>query len=224
VTLDELDRDGVLHEAIAGSYGVTRAGFFGALGLGSATLLAGLAAPAATAAGAPASDREILNFALVLEYLQAAFYTEAERRKLLRGKLAAIPPRLGAVERAHVTAFRHALGSAAVKRPSFDFGGTTEQATPFLRTAVALEDLAVAAYKGQAGNLRSPSYLAAAISIHSVEARHAAWVRYLLGRTPAATAFDKPISAAGAERLVASTHFIVSAPKTSAGTSPKFTG
>ena len=65
---------------------------------------------------------------------------------------------------------------------------------------MALEDLAVAAYKGQAGNIRSPGYLAAAISIHSVEARHAAWMRYLLGRRPAANAFDKPISAAEAER------------------------
>ena len=160
----------------------------------SAALLAELAAPERTSAAVP-SDRDILNFALVLEYLQASFYTEAERRRLLKGKLAVIPPHLGAVERAHVTAFRRALGTAAVERPFFDFGGTTEQPTPFLKTAVVLEDLAVAAYKGQAGNIRSPGYLAAAISIHSVEARHAAWVRYLLGRTPAADAFDKPVIA-----------------------------
>jgi rubrerythrin len=224
VTISELDRDGALQDALGATYGASRAKFIGALLLGSGALLAELARPRPAAASA-ANDREILNFALVLEYLQASFYTEAERRKTLtKGKLATIPSRLGAVERAHVTAFKQALGSAAVKRPAFDFAGTTEQSGPFLRTAVALEDLAVAAYKGQAGNIRSPGYLAAAISIHSVEARHAAWMRYLLGRRPAANAFDKPISAAAAERLVASTHFIVSKAKTSVDRSPRFTG
>jgi ferritin-like protein len=222
-TLAQIDADGAVQEALGRTHGVTRARFLNTLALGSAALLAELAAPERTSAAAP-SDRDILNFALVLEYLQASFYTEAERRRLLKGKLAVIPPRLGAVERAHVTALRRALGTAAVKRPFFDFGGTTEQPTPFLKTAVALEDLAVAAYKGQAGNIRSPGYLAAAISIHSVEARHAAWVRYLLGRTPAAHAFDKPVSAAKAQRLVASTHFIVSKAKTTGSKPPKYTG
>jgi ferritin-like protein len=223
-TLGELDRDGAIEEALSQVCGVTRGRFLATLGLGSAALLGELARP--NAAGASTlTDRQILNFALVLEYLQAAFYSEAERRKpLTKGTLATIPVHLGAVERAHVAAFRQALGSAAVKRPSFDFGGTTEQATPFLKTAIALEDLAVAAYKGQAGNIKSAAYLAAAISIHSVEARHAAWMRYLLGRQPAATAFDKPISATGAKKLVASTHFIVAKPATSGRTSPRFTG
>ena len=224
MTIREIDQDGALQEALSSTYGLSRTKFIAALGLGSAALLDELAHPR-SADAAVANDRAILNFALVLEYLQAAFYTEAERRKTLtKGKLATIPSRLGAVERAHVTAFKRALGSAAVKRPAFDFAGTTEQSGPFLRTAVALEDLAVAAYKGQAGNIRSPGYLAAAISIHSVEARHAAWMRFLLGRRPAAHAFDKPISAAGAERLVASTHFVVSKAKTGAGRSPRFTG
>ena len=51
--------------------------------LGSAALLAELAAPETDAAAVP-NDRDILNFALVLEYLQASFYTEAERRRLPR--------------------------------------------------------------------------------------------------------------------------------------------
>ena len=90
---------------------------------------------------------------------------------------------VGAVERAHVEAFLKLLGSEAVKRPLFDFQGTTEQQQPFLKTAVALEDLAVAAYKGQAPKLRSRAVLAAAVGIHSVEARHAAWMRELFGIT-----------------------------------------
>jgi hypothetical protein len=220
----DVDVDGALVEAAASVTGVSRASFLARAALGSSSVVALLAGRAQEAAAATRGDVAILNFALVLEYLQAAFYTEAERRKLLGGKLAVIPPHLGAVERAHVAAFRKVLGSAAVKRPTFDFRGTTEQADPFLRTAVALEDLAVAAYKGQAGNISSPAYLAAAISIHSVEARHAAWMRYLLGRKPAASALDKPVTAAVARRLVASTHFVVAKAKTSARKPPPYTG
>jgi rubrerythrin len=222
LTLADVDADGALREAFGQISGMTRARFIGTLSLGSAALLAAMSPDAARAA--PGRDQQILNFALVLEYLQASFYTEAERRAQLKGTLAQIPPQLGAVERAHVSAFRRALGSAAVKRPFFNFGGTTEQANPFLRTAVAFEDLAVAAYKGQAPRIQSPSYLAAAISIHSVEARHAAWMRYLFGKEPAAAALDEPISAARARRLVASTHFIVSKAQTAAGGTPKYSG
>ena len=92
----------------------------------------------------------MLNYALVLEYLQAAFYTEAERAKALTGRTAKAAKVVGAVERAHVKAFRDLLGRKAVGEPHFDFQGVTENNDAFLKTAVAFEDLAVAAYKGQA--------------------------------------------------------------------------
>ena len=69
------------------------------------------------------NDVDILNYALTLEYLQAAFYTEAERLGALRGKARQAAEVVGAVERAHVTALRAALGSAAVARPTFNFKG-----------------------------------------------------------------------------------------------------
>ena len=69
---------------------------------------------------------------------------------------------------------------------------------PFLKTAVAFEDLAVAAYKGQARRIRSRAVLTSALGIHAVEARHAAWMRYLNGNTQgAASAFDLPRSREG---------------------------
>ena len=58
--------------------------------------------------------------------------------------------------------------------------------TRFRRTAVAFEDLAVAAYKGQAPLIQRRAYLVPALAIHTVEARHAAWIRRLAGFTPAA--------------------------------------
>src|SRR6185436_195096 len=156
--------------------------------------------------------------------LQASFYTEAERSSALTGKTAEAARIVGATERAHVKAFLKLLGSEAVKRPTFDFQGTTEQQRPFLKTAVALEDLAVAAYKGQAPKLQANPVLAAAVGIHSVEARHAAWMRQLFGITPAVDAFDLPVARPRIERIVASTRFVVAPPKMSTTTAPRFTG
>ena len=222
--IDTLDRDGALREAAAGVPRETRKDFLlGTLAGGGAALAAlALAEPVKAASK---SDVAILNYALTLEYLQAAFYTEAERRNALRSRLAKQTTRvLGAVERAHVSALRDALGAAAVKRPSFDFRGTTEDEDAFIKTAVAFEDLGTAAYKGQAHRLESTALLAAAVSIHSVEARHAAWIRYLAGSAPASSAFDEGKSMAETQRLVASTGFIVQTPSTQSQEEPRFTG
>ena len=93
-----------------------------------------------------------------------------------------------------------------------------------MKTAVAFEDLAVAAYKAQAPRLKSKAVLAAAISIHSVEARHAAWMRRLFGIVPAVTAFDQPLSRSRVERIVAATHFIASKGEMVGKGKPRFTG
>ena len=217
----ELDVDGALEQAFA-THRVGRAAILGA-GLAGG-LLAALTRPGRAGAFA-AGDVSILNYALTLEYLQASFYTEAERVGALSGRSRQAARLLGAVERAHVAALQKALGPAAVGRPRFNFQGTTEDPQKFLKTAVAFEDLAVAAYKGQAPAIRSDALLAAAVSIHSVEARHAAWMRHLFGLVPATTAFDQPESRAHIERIVASTHFIAAQKTTTTGKgAPRYTG
>jgi hypothetical protein len=216
------DRDGALGETKARAE--TTLSRRGILGLAFAAAGALAIAPRAGAAGLAASDIDILNYALVLEYLQSSFYTEAERSGALRGKTAEAARIVGATERAHVKAFHRLLGSKAVKRPTFDFQGTTEQQAAFLQTAVAFEDLAVAAYKGQAPKLRSDAVLAAAVGIHSVEARHAAWMRHLFGIPPAVNAFDRAASRSRINRIVASTHFIVAKPRMKVRKKPNFTG
>ena len=60
--------------------------------------------------------------------------------------------------------------------------------------------------------------------IHSVEARHAAWIRRLAGVVPAPDAFDEPLPRRRVLRVVADTKFVSSAPRTSAFSSPRFTG
>jgi rubrerythrin len=221
--LDDLDRDGALAHAIDGLHGDdhTRAGFLRGAIVGGGALMAAFATPA-SAAGGKARDVSILNFALTLEELQAAFYTEVERNKVLKGALKRQATTVGATERAHVRAFRSALGRAAIARPHFDFGGATEGADAFRRTAVAFEDLAVAAYKGQAPRITSRAYLASALAIHSVEARHAAWIRRLAGKPPVSGPFDEPLSRAAVTKIVDRTHFVMST--TSAKKGPRFTG
>ena len=51
-----------------------------------------------------------------------------------------------------------------------------------LETAATVENLGAAAYLGAAGSIKSQDVLAAALSIHSVEARHAAALNSLVGR------------------------------------------
>ena len=218
--LDSIDRDGAIADAVARLHGHTRADLLRGALFGGAALLAAGAAPAAAASGT-ARDVTILNFALTLEELQAAFYTEVERNKVLQGELKQQADTVGGHERAHVRAFRDVLGSKAIKRPHFDFGGATEGSDAFRRTAVAFEDLAVAAYKGQAPHIHSRAYLASALAIHSVEARHAAWIRRLAHKPPVAGPFDEPVSGATATRIVARTHFVV---RSTSSKGPKFTG
>jgi rubrerythrin len=223
--LTAVDRDGALAETSShADSALSRRGLLG-MTLGAAGAIALRRAAAAKAApGLPASDVDILNYALVLEYLQASFYTEAERSGALTGSTARAAKVVGSTERAHVDAFRKLLGSQAVPQPTFDFQGVTEQQQPFLKTAVAFEDLAVEAYKGQAPKLQSDSVLAAAVGIHSVEARHAAWMRSLFGITPAVNAFDRAASRTKVNGIVASTHFIVSRPAMKARNRPNLTG
>lgn len=225
---EQLDVDGALGEAIEGVWGDSRADFLRKAAIGGGALLGALSATAtpALAQGASKADKSILNYALVLEYLQASFYTEAERLKTLRGDTARQARTVGAHERAHVKALREVLGRDAVKRPLFDFRGVTESPEAFRRTAVAFEDLSVAAYAGQAPRIEAKPYLIAALGILSVEARHASWIRRLAGRQPAARAFDDPRPRSEVLKLVEQTRFIESGakPSTTGKKKPRFTG
>jgi Ferritin-like domain len=219
LTLETVDEDGALAEALSRVSG-SRRDFLRKAVLGGSALLAATAAPAA-AAPSRHNDIAILNYALTLEYLQAVFHTEALDLGSLRGALEEQARIVGAHERGHVAAMRKTLGRKAVKRPKFNFRGNTESPEAFRKTAVAFEDLTVAAYKGQAPHIQSKAYVAAAISIHSVEARHAAWIRRLAGALPAAKPFDEPLSDTKVRGIVASTRFIVQTRKTM---HPPFTG
>jgi len=224
-----LDTDGAIRESAEAVSGDTRARFLAKAGLlgggviGSSALL-GLS-PDLAGAASKKQDIAILNYALTLEYLEAAFYTEAERMGALSGELALFAEVVGAHERAHVRALRAALGAKAVRRPRFNFRGTTEDSASFAATAQVLEDTGVAAYAGQAPRIMSNAILKAALAIHSIEARHAGWIRDINGESPAPTAFDQPASMRKVLAAVRGTRFIVARRRMSSQDSaPRFAG
>jgi len=229
-TLADVDSDGAIAEAMDNleRFADTRAGFLRKSALAAGGVIGGgaaLGALAAPAGAATASDVAILNYALTLEYLEAAFYTEAARVRNWSGDLRRFVTVVGAHERAHVAALKKALGSAAVASPSFDFKGTTESEAAFRKTSQLLEDTGVMAYAGQAPLVDSDAVLGAALAIHTVEARHASWIRHLNGASPAPVAFDKPKTMTQVLAAVTATGFITRAPAmTSSGGSPSFTG
>jgi hypothetical protein len=164
----------------------------------------------AYSAPSPAQDVRILNLVLLLEYLEAAFYADAVRRRGLTGELRQFARVVGGHERAHVAFVSKTLGNAARKKPTFSFGAATKDPAKFTAAALALEDLSVAAYNGQAANLTKGA-LAAAARIVSVEARHAAWIRYIAGEVPAPQPTDQPNTADQVTAAIRRTKFVKSA-------------
>ncbi|MCW2928643.1 MAG: ferritin-like protein [Thermoleophilia bacterium] len=218
LTLDELDPSSAIVESMEAAHGTTRGDFLkrAAVGASGMTIAASLIGPSgalgAASTGSPKQDIEVLNYALTLEFLEAAFYLGATRSKKLNTANARFAKVVYAHEAAHVKAIRDtivALGGTPVKSPKFNFKGTNLTNTVFQKTALALEETGIKAYAGQVGRLDNPAVLAAAASIHSVETRHAAWMRVMLGLNPAPAAFDKPYTMAQTLRVVGSTGFIV---------------
>jgi rubrerythrin len=154
--------------------------------IGGATLW-GL--PQLTSAASPEQDARVLNLVLAIEYTEVAFYQEALDRAGLQGDLEAYAKTVLEHEKAHLAFLKQALGSAADPAPRHEFAGRTKDKEAFTAAALTLEDLAVATYNGQAVNL-SPAALKAAARIVSVEGRHAAWIRSIVGQVPATKATD----------------------------------
>jgi hypothetical protein len=145
---------------------------------------------------APSDVLDVLQFALLLEYLEAEFYTRGvAATRLIPASDLTVFTTIRNHENAHVTALKGLItgrGATPGAAPGFDFTakgavpgfdfGAAQYAT-FTMLSQAFEDMGVRAYKGQAGRLvNDKPALTAALTIHSVEARHAAEVRRLRGK------------------------------------------
>ncbi len=186
---DQLSRARLLRRTLVAG-GVVAAG--GALARGPGV---------ARSATSPEQDVRVLNFILELERLEEAFYTQALRRGFRSAELAEFAEVAGAHEREHVAFLERALGEDAARPPAFALDEVVGDDRRFSSSAVVLEDALVTAYTGQAANL-TRKRLAAAATIASVEARHAAWIRDIAGLPPAPDAVGRAISEAQVRRIL----------------------
>jgi ferritin-like protein len=177
--------------------GITRSSFLARSVLAAGAVYGTSAVtPFVSRALAQGGDVEILNFALTLEYLEAAFYAEGIKRVGLAGDNLALAKEIRDNEDEHVSALTTAIkgaGGKPVKAPAVGFGDAMASETGFLALAQTFEDTGVSAYNGAGPAISSPEVLGAAGSIVQVEARHAALIRLVNGTTPAPDFFDKPL-------------------------------
>ncbi len=141
--------------------------------------------PSATADAS--GDLKILNYALTLEYLEADFYQQVIDSGIVKDKMVAqLAKSFGATEQAHVDALTktiQSLGGTPAEKPKTKFQPVLDKGLKtVLETAATVENLGAAAYLGQAPKIKDKEILAAALSIHTVEARHAAGLNMLVGR------------------------------------------
>jgi Ferritin-like domain len=218
IKLELLDKDGAIRET-AEAAGATRSDFMkrvGIAGVGfvsAGVLFDGLLSPAQAAISSSnkskKNDVKILNYALTLEYLESAFYAAAVASGALTDPTVAnFANVVAGHEAAHVAAIKKVLGKAAVKSPTFDFADTVTNQDKFKATAQVLEDTGVSAYAGQGPNIFQKAVVVAALGIHSVEARHAAWIRFINGVIPAPAIVDKPATEKAVLKAVTATGFI----------------
>ena len=144
-----------------------------------------------------AGDVGIAKYALTLEYLEADFYKQAAESGMLKGQALELGKQFGEHEQEHVDALEAMLKKLGEKLPDKPVGKfPLDSQDSILDLAATVENLGAAAYLGQADKIKDPEILAAALSIHSVEARHAAALNQALGKeaTPDG-GFAKPASA-----------------------------
>jgi hypothetical protein len=220
--IESVDTDGAIREAEEAVAGDTRAMFFRKAAIGGGALVGssaflGLLPEMAAAKPSKKQDIEILRYALTLEYLEAAFYTQAAGA--LSGVQKSVATLLASHENTHVKAIKGVLGKKAFASPKFDFKGTNTDPAKFIPTALLLENTGVYAYHGQVPRLKSKGLLVVAAQIATVEARHAAAIAVLNNQSPFADktptsitvngAFDKGKSMKAILKAVKGTGFIV---------------
>lgn len=145
-------------------------------------------------------DLGVLNYAYALEQLEAAYYTQvlATPYRGMSGYEHSVLRDIRAHEVAHRSFFRKALGRNRIPDLQVNFSAVNfGSRDSVLTTAKTFEDLGVSAYNGGGAAIRNPRYLAAAGSIVSVEARHAAILRDLVEPLSDAFAGDDVVNGNG---------------------------
>jgi hypothetical protein len=131
-------------------------------------------------------DLEIVNYALTLEYIEADFYDQVVDAGIFSGARGDLFKQIQQNEHEHVdalTALSKKLGGHPPEKPATQFP-IGSGAGRVLDVAATLEGIGAAAYLGQLDSIENRQVLAAALSIHTIEGRHAAELNRLAGRNP----------------------------------------
>lgn len=132
-----------------------------------------------------ANDLGVLNFAYLLEQLEAAFYTAVVANPSFATIFSANEQRVLTDLRDHEVVHRgflqSALGTNAIPALTFNFSSINlASRLSVLNAARDFEDTGVGAYNGSARFLSTANFLILAAKIVSVEGRHAAAIREIL--------------------------------------------
>jgi rubrerythrin len=193
--LETLDRDPASRarflKAVGGTGAVAAFGVFlaacGSSSKSSSSSTSNTTSTQAQAAASPTDmfgkgDLGILGYALTLEYLETDFYKQAAKSGKLSGKVLAVAKQFGSEESQHVQALEGAIKKAGGKLPAKPKGKfPLKDQKSILKLAASVENLGASAYLGQAGRIQDKEVLAAALAIHTVEARHAATLNSVIG-------------------------------------------
>lgn len=136
-------------------------------------------------------DTGILNYAYLLEQLEAAFYVKVMMSPYsgITTEETTILSEIRDHELAHRDFFKAALAGDAIDEVTFDFSSINfGNRASVLGAARTFEDLGVSAYNGAGKLIENVDYLLLAGKIVSVEARHASAIRDLLNPFTAAFA------------------------------------
>lgn len=158
-------------------------------GVAAAATSALLGGPAAATRSGPSAkqDKEILTYLLSLERLEIAWHLAAADIDL-GSELADYASTVAQQDKEHVDLLAKLVGDTGGS-PLPDVSESPPSVDRFDTDAVSLKETVVAAYIGQAGNLTTTTVLDVA-RITAVEARHASWLRDIVGSLPAPSAAD----------------------------------
>lgn len=162
------------------------------------------------------TEIQALNFALSLEHFQSYFYKQLQQYEPQDFSNAGLPPwshgryaQISSHELMHVQLLENILGDNAVQPCTYNFPDTDPRS--FVKTSNIVEVIASSAYTTLAKHLSDPDYVISISSIHSVEARHSAWINADVRDGAAwSTAFDAPLGLSHLNTIM--NDFIVSCP------------
>ena len=201
-------KEGISRRRFLGGTAAVAGGMALASGLGGLTLgqKAGLQIASAQTLK---TDMDILQFALTLEHLEDAAYRAANGSGLLKGTAADLFKAFGDHEHTHVVTLTDVInkmgGKPVAEQAAYNLPKLESQ-DQIIRLFATVEEVGAGAYLGAAPLLKDKNLLAAAASIHNVEAQHASTLKAFMNDPMPSPAFGKPLSVE--EVLAAVTPFL----------------